>query len=75
MIFSKIGGLNDDVFGKSIAPIKKFLIDNEKVAMREHKVLEDIFTMQKSDSWATKFSGLTSKGDFKSVGMPLICSL
>ena len=68
MIFIKGSGLNDDVFGKSQAPIKKFLIDNEAVAKREHMVLETVFTMHKADSWASKFSGLTSKGDFEAVG-------
>lgn len=68
MIFLKGSGLNNDVFGKSQAPIKKFLMDNESAAKKEHMVLEEVFTMHDADSWASKFSSLTNKGQFLPVG-------
>lgn len=68
MIFLKSSALNDDVYGKSQAPIKKFLMDTEAVAKKEHAVLESIFTVMDTNDWATKFSSFTTKGDFTPVG-------
>jgi hypothetical protein len=68
MIFLKNSALNDDVFKGSQAPIKKFLLDSEATAKREHNVMETIFNVMDVDDWATKFTGLTSKGNFSDVG-------
>jgi len=68
MIFLKSSALNDDVFGKSQHPIKKFLLDNEAAEMNAHKIMESIFDVMPVDDFATKFSGLTSRGNFQDVG-------
>lgn len=68
MIFLKSSALNDDVFKGSQAPIKKFLLDSESTAKREHMVMEEIFNVIDVNDWATKFTGLTSKGNFSDVG-------
>lgn len=68
MIFLKSSALNDDVFGKSQNPIKKFLLESEATAKKEHAVLEEIFTMFPATEWSSKFSSMTSKGDFEAVG-------
>lgn len=67
-IFLKSSALNDDVFGKSQHPIKKFIMDTEAAAKSEHAVLESIYSMQTADSFASKFSSQTQKGDFEDVG-------
>jgi hypothetical protein len=68
MIFSKGSGINDDLFKGSQAPIKKFLLDTEAVAMKEHQVMEAIFNTMDSEEWAVKFTSLTGKGLFEDVG-------
>lgn len=73
-IFLKSSALNDDVFGKSQDPIKKFIMDTESAAKKEHSVLEAIFSMQSADSFASKFSSFTQRGLFSDVGSQLICS-
>lgn len=68
MIFLKSSALNDDVFGKSQYPIKKFLMDNEAAEANAHAIMEQIFDVMPVDDFATKFSGLTSRGNFQDVG-------
>jgi hypothetical protein len=67
-IFLKSSALNDDVFGKSQQPIKKFIMDTESAAKNEHNVLEQIFTMYSANTFASKFSSFTQKGLFSDVG-------
>jgi len=68
MIFLKGSGLNDDVFKGSQAPIKKFLLDSEATAMKEHRVMEEIFNVMSVNEWATKFTSMTGKGLFEDTG-------
>lgn len=68
MIFLKSSALNDDIYGKSQYPIQKFLMESEAAAMKEHAVLEEIFTMFPANEWATKFSSFTSKSNFVPTG-------
>ena len=68
MIFLKSSALNDDIFGKSQYPIKKFLMESEEAEANAHKVIDMIFDVMPVDDFATKFSGLTSRGNFEDVG-------
>jgi len=68
MIFLKSSALNDDVYGKSQYPIKKFLMDNDAAEKNAHRVLEMVFDIMPVTDFATKFSGLTSRGNFRDVG-------
>ena len=49
-------------------------MDTEAAAKSEHAVLEAVYSMQTADSFASKFSSQTQKGDFEDVGSQLICS-
>lgn len=68
MIFLKSSALNDDVYKGSQAPIKKFLMDTEATAMKEHNVMETIFNVIPTSDWATKFTSMTGKGIFEPTG-------
>lgn len=59
IIFGKMTGLNDSIYGKSEAPIKAFLEENVK-AYTDMSFVEKIFKMIDSDNYAEKFSSLTS---------------
>lgn len=59
IIFGKMSGLNDSIYGKSEAPIKAFLEENVK-AYTEKSFVESVFKMIDSDNYAEKFTSLTS---------------
>lgn len=59
IIFGKMSGLNDSIYGKSEAPIKAFLEENVK-AYTEKSFVESVFKMVDSDNYAEKFTSLTS---------------
>jgi len=59
IIFGKMSGLNDSIYGKSEAPIKAFLEENVK-AYTEKSFVETVFKMVDSDNFAEKFTSLTS---------------
>ena len=59
IIFSKMSGLNDSIYGKSVAPIKAFLEENIK-AYTDMSFVEKVFKMVDSDNYAEKFTSLTS---------------
>lgn len=58
IIFGKMSGLNDSIYGKSEAPIKAFLEENVK-AYTEKSFVETVFKMVDSDNYAEKFTSLT----------------
>lgn len=58
IIFGKMSGLNDSIYGKSEAPIKAFLEENVK-AYTENSFVEKVFKMIDSDNYAEKFTSLT----------------
>lgn len=58
IIFGKMSGLNDSIYGKSEAPIKAFLEENIK-AYTENSFVEKVFKMIDSDNYAEKFTSLT----------------
>ena len=59
IIFGKMSGLNDSIYGKSEAPIKAFLEENVK-AYTEKSFVERVFKLVDSDNYAEKFGSLTS---------------
>ena len=59
IIFGKMSGLNDSIYGKSAAPIKAFLEEAIK-AYTDMSFVEKIFKMVDSDNYAEKFTSLTS---------------
>ena len=58
IIFGKMSGLNDSIYGKSEAPIKAFLEENVK-AYTEKSFVERVFKVIESDNYAEKFTSLT----------------
>ena len=58
IIFGKMSGLQDSIYGKSEAPIKAFLEENVK-AYTDNSMVEKIYKMIDSDNYAEKFSSLT----------------
>ena len=59
IIFGKMTGLNDSIYGKSVAPIKAFLEESIK-AYTDMSFVEKVFKMVDSDNYAEKFTSLTS---------------
>lgn len=59
IIFGKMSGLNDSVYGKSEAPIKAFLEENVK-AYTDMSFVEKVFKMMSSDNYGEKMTSLTS---------------
>ena len=59
IIFGKMSGLNDSIYGKSEAPIKAFLEENIK-AYTDMSFVEKIFKMMTSDNYGEKLTSLTS---------------
>lgn len=67
VIFSQGTGLNDSLFGKSIAPIRTIINSNVE-AFEEKSVIPHVFYMDTSTNYAEKYSSETSLGDFENVG-------
>lgn len=59
IIFGKMSGLNDSIYGKSEAPIKAFLEENVK-AYSDMSFVEKVFKMMSSDNYGEKLTSLTS---------------
>ena len=59
IIFGKMSGLNDSVYGNSEAPIKAFLEENVK-AYTDMSFVEKVFKMMSSDNYGEKLTSLTS---------------
>lgn len=58
IIFGKMTGLADSIYGKSEAPIKAFLEENVK-AYNDNSMVEKIYKMISSDNYAEKFGSFT----------------
>ena len=58
IIFGKMTGLADSIYGKSEAPIKAFLEENVK-AYTDSSMVEKIFKVVSSDNYAEKYSSVT----------------
>lgn len=53
IVFGEFSGLNDSLFGKSIAPIKRHAAKKAE-AFEKKSVLKTLFSMDTSDNWAEK---------------------
>lgn len=67
IVFNYVGTQNDDVFGKSQAPISK-MIEDRVAAWEKKSVLPYLFNMSKSTHYAEKISSMTDMDDFEPVG-------
>src|SRR5574344_45495 len=68
IIFGKMSGLNNSIYGKSEAPIKAFLEENVK-AYTDMSFIENVFKTVTSDKYAEKFGSLTGLASgFQPVG-------
>ena len=67
IIFSQGSGVNDSLFGKSQAPIRAVIEQNVE-AFGELSMIDKIFYLDKSHSYAEKYTSETSLGDFVDVG-------
>lgn len=56
--FGEFSGLNDSVFGKSIAPIKR-IVEKRAEAFEQESVLPILFSMDTSSNWAEKETEMT----------------
>ena len=65
--FTEGAGVQDSVYGKSQAPIRKF-IETRGESFEQKSIVAEIFNMESSKNWAEKITGMTSMDGFKAVG-------
>ncbi len=65
--FSEASGLQDSVFGKTQAPIRRFL-EKRAEAFADKAIYKALFDVNPSSSYAEKLTGLTSMDEFQAVG-------
>lgn len=65
--FSEGSGLADSIYGKSQAPIRRFL-EKRGEAFEQQSIVKEIFAMETSTHWAEKFTTMTAMEGFKPVG-------
>ena len=65
--FSEGSGLADSIFGKSQAPIRRF-IEQRAEAREAMSMVPELFDVSTSKRWAEKFTSLTAMDGFKPVG-------
>ena len=64
LYFNISSGLNDDLYGKSIAPIISFLEREDEAAVK-NQIFPKIFKEIKSTHYAEKYASMTSMTDFE----------
>ena len=67
IVFSEASGVNDSIFGKSQAPIRMF-IEKRGEQFEQQSVVKKLFTVEKSNHFAEKFTSLTAMEGFQVVG-------
>ena len=65
--FSEGSGLQDSIFGKSQAPIRRFL-ESRAEAFDAQSIYKEIFNVEKSNQYAEKMGGMTAMDEFQAVG-------
>lgn len=65
--FTEGSGLQDSVYGKSQAPIRKF-IETRGESFEQKSIISEVFNMETSKNWAEKITGMTSMDGFQAVG-------
>lgn len=66
-IYSQNSGLNEAVIGKKLAPVHAIISENVE-AFQNASLIDKIFYMDKSKSWAANYTQETSLDGFKDVG-------
>lgn len=67
IVFSKGSGVNESIYGKSQEPIRLFL-EKRVESFEKASHLKHIFFTDKDNSFAAKFTSMTSMGGFSPVG-------
>ena len=67
MIFSKAGGVNDSIFGKSQEPIK-MMLEQQEEAFQKMSIIDKVFYKDETKDFAAKYTSETSLGNFLPVG-------
>lgn len=67
VIFSKSSGLNDDLYGKSLAPIRGVIEENVE-SFRAMSIIDKVYYLDTSKNFAEKYTAETALGDFEDVG-------
>lgn len=67
IIFSEASGLQNSIFGKSQAPIQRFL-EKQAESFEAKSIAKTLFDMNPSNNYAEKLTGLTAMSDFEAVG-------
>lgn len=65
--FSEGSGVNDSIFGKSQTAIRT-LITKKGEAFEQESIIKRLFSPQKSDKWAEKYSSMTAMDGFRVAG-------
>lgn len=65
--FSEASGLQDSIYGKSQAPIQRFL-EKRAEAFEQESIAKVLFDMNKSKNYGEKLTGMTAMDDFQAVG-------
>ena len=66
-IYSESSGLNNAVIGKKLAPVRAIISECVE-AFQNASLIDKIFFMDKSKSWASNYTSETSLGGFQDVG-------
>ena len=67
VIFSKSSGLNDDLYGNSLAPIRGVIEENVE-SFRAMSIIDKVYYLDTSKNFAEKYTAETALGDFEDVG-------
>lgn len=65
--FSEGSGLQDSIFGKSQAPIRRFL-EKRAEAFEQEAIYNKVFDVNTSNKFAERMTGMTAMGEFQAVG-------
>ena len=66
-IYSESSGLNHAIIGKKLAPVRAIISECVE-AFQNASLIDKIFFMDKSKSWASNYSSETALGGFQDVG-------
>lgn len=68
ILFSKLSGKNDALFGKIETPVKMFILNESNLWEKRKSLLSALFNVEKSNRFAETTIGETDFGDFQAVG-------
>lgn len=67
VIFNKLSGENDSMYGKILTPLRQVIIDNIKEDAEDNVLLKAMFNVEMSDNWAESSTGQTGLSTMKPV--------